>query len=243
MTDDEPSIDDVEGVDDEIAAALRDAGYDSLADVRAVSQSDLYGIDGVDAALASKLVGAAKKAEDESTSNDTGETQTADPSADGGSVESETADDEVDADESSEADEETDDEEASVSDDTDEETEAGDESASDETETESEVQQEESGDGNESEDETSASAGLVEVRQNVQQTAAPLIGHELDGVIEVTKIDEGWRAVVEMVERHSVPDTQDILGQYELDMDDDGTVVGYRRVSRYRRNEGAPESF
>ncbi len=225
---DESSIDDVDGVDDEIAAALHDAGYDSLADLRDVSQSDLYGVDGVDAALASKLVGAAKGADEESEA-DGDESQAPESSADGGSVESEQASEERETDEDGE---ETDDTEADVSDD---------ETSDDgETEAEEEATGEEE---TETEEETSASTGLLEVRRNVQRTAAPLIGHELDGVIEVTKVDDGWRAVVEMVERHSVPDTQDILGQYELDMDDSGTVVGYRRISRYRRNEGAPENF
>lgn len=80
-----------------------------------------------------------------------------------------------------------------------------------------------------------AVASLVEVRNTARATTAELIGHDLDGVIQVTADGDGWIAVVEVVERHSVPDTQDILGRYELDLDESARVTGYRRVGRYRR--------
>lgn len=77
---------------------------------------------------------------------------------------------------------------------------------------------------------------LVEIRRKVQTVAAELIERPLDGVVEVREDgDGGWVAVVEVVERRAIPDTQDILGRYELTFDDSGTVTGYRRRSRYRR--------
>ncbi|MFC6725229.1 gas vesicle protein GvpO, partial [Halobium palmae] len=74
-------------------------------------------------------------------------------------------------------------------------------------------------------------------------TTADLIGHDLDGVIQVTGDGDGWVAVVEVVERHSVPDTQDILGRYELSLDEDARVTGYRRVGRYRRSDSDVDEY
>ncbi|MCW8172936.1 hypothetical protein D8S78_15275 [Natrialba swarupiae] len=54
--------------------------------------------------------------------------------------------------------------------------------------------------------------------------------------------DDGWLAIVEVVERRSVPDTQDIIGRYEVELDDDVTVHGYRRLDRYRRGIRPPSS-
>lgn len=82
-------------------------------------------------------------------------------------------------------------------------------------------------------------AGILAVRETVQSTAGQLIGHEFDGVSEISPTDEGWRAVVEVVERRAVPDTQDIIGRYEIELDTDATVHGYRRVDRYRRGDTA----
>ena len=82
-------------------------------------------------------------------------------------------------------------------------------------------------------------AGVLAVRETVQSTAGRLIGHEFDGVSEISPTDEGWRAVVEVVERRAVPDTQDIIGRYEIELDTDATVHGYRRLDRYRRGDTA----
>ncbi|WMT10212.1 gas vesicle protein [Natrinema thermotolerans] len=82
-------------------------------------------------------------------------------------------------------------------------------------------------------------AGILAVRETVQSTAGQLIGHEFDGVSEISPTDDGWRAVVEVVERRAVPDTQDIIGRYEIELDPGATVHGYRRVDRYRRGDTA----
>ena len=78
--------------------------------------------------------------------------------------------------------------------------------------------------------------GVREVRETVQSLAPEVIGRELDAVIEVDGTDDGWMAVVEIVERPAVPDSQDILGRYEIDLAD-GAVTGYRRIDRYRRGD------
>ncbi|ELY51750.1 MULTISPECIES: gas vesicle protein GvpO, halophile-type [Natronolimnohabitans] len=80
-------------------------------------------------------------------------------------------------------------------------------------------------------------AGVLAVRRTVQSTAGELIGREFDAVSEIAPTDDGWRAVVEVVERRAVPDTQDIIGRYEIELDEDATVHGYRRLDRYRRGD------
>ncbi|MBX0296217.1 gas vesicle protein GvpO, halophile-type [Haloarcula nitratireducens] len=90
-----------------------------------------------------------------------------------------------------------------------------------------------------SEDDTVSIGGagsLIEVRRTVEAVTAQLIEHPLDGVVEINRDgDGGWLATVEVVERRAVPDTQDIIGYYEITLEDSETVTGYRRLSRYRR--------
>lgn len=81
--------------------------------------------------------------------------------------------------------------------------------------------------------------GVLAVRRTVQSTAAELIGREFDAVSEIAPTDDGWRAIVEVVERRAVPDTQDIIGRYEIELDGDAVVHGYRRLDRYRRGDTA----
>ena len=79
--------------------------------------------------------------------------------------------------------------------------------------------------------------GLLSIRETVHSTAGDLIGRPFDGVTEITGVEDGWRAVVEVVERRAVPDTQDVIGRYEIELDDDGVIEGYRRIDRYRRGD------
>ncbi|WP_254765720.1 gas vesicle protein GvpO, halophile-type [Salinilacihabitans rarus] len=79
--------------------------------------------------------------------------------------------------------------------------------------------------------------GLLAVRRTVERTAGQIIGRKFDGVSEITPTEDGWRAVVEVVERSSIPDTMDVLGRYEVDLTEDGVIEGYRRIDRYRRGD------
>ena len=79
--------------------------------------------------------------------------------------------------------------------------------------------------------------GLLAVRETVQLTATDLVGYEFNSVSEITATEDGWRATVDVLERRAVPDTQDILGRYEIELDEDGVVEGYRRIDRYRRGD------
>jgi uncharacterized protein YuzE len=69
-------------------------------------------------------------------------------------------------------------------------------------------------------------ASIIEVRNQVIELSTDVIGRSLDGIVEVSRTDDSWRAVVEIIERRSVPDTQDILGQYEIELDEAGEVIG-----------------
>lgn len=79
-------------------------------------------------------------------------------------------------------------------------------------------------------------ADLIEIHNRVREVAADLIGGDLDGINSVRREEDNWTVVVNLVERHSVPDTQDIIGRYEVHLDSDGEITSYHRLSRYRRS-------
>jgi hypothetical protein len=80
-------------------------------------------------------------------------------------------------------------------------------------------------------------AGILAVQKTLRSTASQLVGHEFDGVSEISPMDKGWSGTIEVVERSSVPDTQDVIGRYKIELDSDGVVQGYRRLDRYRRGD------
>jgi hypothetical protein len=70
------------------------------------------------------------------------------------------------------------------------------------------------------------------------QQLLQLTGREVEGVTGLERTDDGWLVEVEVVEVRRIPDTTDVLALYELTVDEDGDLEGYRRLQRYVR--GAP---
>jgi hypothetical protein len=68
-----------------------------------------------------------------------------------------------------------------------------------------------------------------------------LIGKEPEGVTGLERSDDGWKVLVDVVELRRVPTTTDVLGTYEVEVDSDGELQGYRRVARYVRGDAGGE--
>jgi hypothetical protein len=58
---------------------------------------------------------------------------------------------------------------------------------------------------------------------------------KLSAVTAVSRTDDGWRVTAEMLERKAVPDTSDLLGVYDLQLDAAGNVLRYERTHMRRR--------
>jgi hypothetical protein len=58
---------------------------------------------------------------------------------------------------------------------------------------------------------------------------------KVSSVTSVARDDAGWHVTAELVERKSVPDTSDLLGVYDLRLDDAGNVLRYERTRMRRR--------
>jgi EAL domain-containing protein (putative c-di-GMP-specific phosphodiesterase class I) len=62
-----------------------------------------------------------------------------------------------------------------------------------------------------------------------------ILGLEILRVVAATKTEDGWRLIVEIIERKAVPDTQDLLGTYEVHLDEEGELLEYERTDIRRR--------
>jgi hypothetical protein len=61
-------------------------------------------------------------------------------------------------------------------------------------------------------------------------------GKEPESVVLLEQRDDGgWTVGIEVVETRRIPDSTDILAVYEAQLDEEGELVGYRRVTRYSR--------
>ena len=79
---------------------------------------------------------------------------------------------------------------------------------------------------------------VLDVRERVSDVAESLLGQPFDGITSVERAEDGgWRALFEVVERSAVPDTQDIIGRYELHLSRTGAIEEYSLQQRFKRSE------
>ena len=67
--------------------------------------------------------------------------------------------------------------------------------------------------------------------------AETLFNKKVDSIVSISKDGEGWMVESEILERRAIPDTQDILGKYEMKFDDGGELQSYRRIGLRHRSD------
>jgi len=76
-----------------------------------------------------------------------------------------------------------------------------------------------------------------EVVEKAQQEFVRLGKTPADGVTGLSKTEEGWAVLIEAIERKAIPDTMDILGLYELHLDNEGNLLDLARKKLRKRGE------
>ncbi|MES4906906.1 MULTISPECIES: gas vesicle protein GvpO [unclassified Streptomyces] len=64
---------------------------------------------------------------------------------------------------------------------------------------------------------------------------AELTGLYPEALPRLERTEEGWMLDAEVVELARVPETMSLMALYEVTLDPDGLLTGYRRVRRYER--------
>ncbi|MCT7353673.1 gas vesicle protein [Streptomyces sp. 15-116A] len=75
----------------------------------------------------------------------------------------------------------------------------------------------------------------MEVLRQARGQLAELTGMEAESVTSFEQTEEGWALEVEVLELERVPDTMSLMASYQVELDSDGQLTGYRRVRRYER--------
>ncbi|MEU4211008.1 gas vesicle protein GvpO [Streptomyces sp. NPDC026206] len=74
-----------------------------------------------------------------------------------------------------------------------------------------------------------------QVLRAAQEQFAELTGRRPEGVSRFERTEEGWLLEAEVVEIARVPETMSVMALYEVTLDIEGLLTGYRRVRRYER--------
>jgi hypothetical protein len=78
---------------------------------------------------------------------------------------------------------------------------------------------------------------LPNVVKKAREQLGELTGLKVGSTVSVRKDGTGWCVQVEVVEKKSLPDSQDILATYELSVDEVGDVQRFSRVGMRRRTD------
>jgi hypothetical protein len=64
-----------------------------------------------------------------------------------------------------------------------------------------------------------------------------LLAREVESVSGFEREDGRWRVTLEVVEVQRIPESTDVLGSYEVVLDDDQNLVSFGQTRRYRRSQ------
>ncbi|GAA3986301.1 hypothetical protein GCM10022232_19150 [Streptomyces plumbiresistens] len=78
-------------------------------------------------------------------------------------------------------------------------------------------------------------ANPMEVLRHARTQLAELTGMDAENVSSFEQTDDGWSLEIEVLELSRVPDTMSLMASYQVDLDPQGQLTGYRRVRRYER--------
>jgi len=73
--------------------------------------------------------------------------------------------------------------------------------------------------------------------KKARQQLGELTGLDVASTVSARKDESGWCMQVEVVEKKSLPDSQDILATYELTLDEEGNLLNFTRVGMRRRTD------
>ncbi|MBI5235173.1 MAG: gas vesicle protein [Deltaproteobacteria bacterium] len=82
---------------------------------------------------------------------------------------------------------------------------------------------------------TSMGDVIIKARSEMKR----LTGLEAASTVKTVKDESGWRLLVEMIEKRSIPDSMDILATYEILMDDNGNLMEFNRKGMRKRVDTA----
>ncbi|MFJ9734002.1 gas vesicle protein [Streptomyces sp. NPDC101171] len=75
----------------------------------------------------------------------------------------------------------------------------------------------------------------MEVLREARAQLAELTGLQPESVSSFEQTKDGWSLDVEVLELERVPDTMSLMASYQVELDAEGQLTGYRRVRRYER--------
>ncbi|MBS1869302.1 MAG: gas vesicle protein [Actinobacteria bacterium] len=90
---------------------------------------------------------------------------------------------------------------------------------------------------------TAKRASGVELAKRAKDQLAEITGLAAESVSALERAEDGsWFVTVDLLELSRIPETDDVLGSYEAQLDADGELLSYKRLRRYPRSQAQESS-
>ncbi len=76
-----------------------------------------------------------------------------------------------------------------------------------------------------------------EIATVAREELKSLTGLETETVSSVQKQGDHWDVTVDVIELRMTPNSRDVIAVYDVQVDPEGGVMGYRRMGRYVRSQ------
>lgn len=80
-------------------------------------------------------------------------------------------------------------------------------------------------------------SSIYEVTDLALEIAKKYISKVPETIVDIKEKKEEWVVTVEVLERKAVPDTQDLLGRYEIRINKNGQLIGWTQKIIRRRSD------
>ena len=78
---------------------------------------------------------------------------------------------------------------------------------------------------------------FVGIAKLARETIASLVDKKPLSVIRLNRENGNWVAVVEVLERAAIPDTQDLIGKYQMTFGKNKELLNYKRIEIRRKGQ------
>lgn len=80
-------------------------------------------------------------------------------------------------------------------------------------------------------------AKIEEITELALALAKKYISKEIERIVSVGEDGGEWKVTVETLERKAIPDTQDILGRYEIRIGKNEQLIGWKQIMIRKRSD------
>ena len=81
----------------------------------------------------------------------------------------------------------------------------------------------------------------AELSQAALSTVETLTGYQPEAITGLEWDGECWNVTVDALEMARIPSSTDVIGSYMIQLDEHGTLRGYKRVKRFQRGQQREE--